>query len=117
LPLILLHMATLSVGMGLIISAATAKYRDLTFALTFIIQLWMYITPVVYPLSQVPDKYKILFVINPMTAVIESFRSAFFGVSALVPKELFLSIIITLLVFIYGVIIFTKVEKTFMDTV
>ena len=117
LPLILLHMATLSVGMGLIISAATAKYRDLNFAMTFLIQLWMYITPVVYPLSQVPDKYKIFFVINPMTAVVESFRGAFFGVSALIPQELLLSIAITIFVFIYGVIIFTKVEKTFMDTV
>ena len=109
LPLILLHMATLSVGMGLIISAATAKYRDLTFAMTFLVQLWMYITPIVYPLSQVPDKYKIFFVINPMTAVVESFRNAFFGVSALVTQELFLSIAITIFV--------TKVEKTFMDTV
>ena len=117
LPLIVLHMAILSVGMGLIISAATAKYRDLTFAMSFLVQLWMYLTPVVYPLSEVPDKFKIFILINPMTAVVESFRGAFLGASSITMQGLLLSIIITILSFIGGIIIFSRVEKTFMDTV
>jgi len=117
LPLIVLHMAVLSVGMGLIISAATAKYRDLTFAMEFFIQLWMYLTPIVYPLSQVPDRLKIFILINPMTAVVESFRGAFLGASALTPQGLLLSIMLTILIFIGGIIIFSRVEKTFLDTV
>ena len=117
LPLIVLHMAILSVGIGLIISAATAKYRDLTFAMGFLVQLWMYLTPVVYPLSEVPDKFKIFILINPMTAVVESFRGAFLGASSLTPQDLLLSIILTILFFIGGIIVFSRVEKTFMDTV
>ena len=116
LPLIVLHMAILSVGMGLIISAATAKYRDLTFAMGFLVQLWMYLTPVVYPLSEVPDKFKIFILINPMTAVVESFRGVFLGVSSLTLQGLLLSIILTILFFISGIIVFSRVEKTFMDT-
>jgi lipopolysaccharide transport system permease protein len=117
LPLIVLHMAVLSVGMGLIISAATAKYRDLSFAMGFLIQLWMYMTPVVYPLSEVPDKFKIFILINPMTAVVESFRGAFLGVSTLTLGDLILSISITVVFFFLGIIVFSRVEKTFMDTV
>lgn len=117
LPLIVLHMAVLSVGMGLIISAATAKYRDLSFAMGFLIQLWMYMTPVVYPLSEVPDKFKIFILINPMTAVVESFRGAFLGVSTLTLGDLILSISITVVFFVLGIIVFSRVEKTFMDTV
>ena len=117
LPLILLHMAVFSVGVGLIISAATAKYRDLTFAMGFLVQLWMYLTPVVYPLSEVPDRFKIFILINPMTAVVESFRGAFLGVNSLTFQGLILSIIISILLFIFGIIIFSRVEKTFMDTV
>jgi lipopolysaccharide transport system permease protein len=110
-------MAVLSAGMGLIISAATAKYRDLTFAMGFLVQLWMYLTPVVYPLSEVPDRFKIFILINPMTAVVESFRGAFLGASSVTPQGLLLSIILTILFFIVGIIVFSRVEKTFMDTV
>ena len=117
LPLIVLHMAILSVGIGLIISAATTKYRDLTFAMGFLVQLWMYLTPVVYPLSEVPEKFKIFILINPMTAVVESFRGAFLGATSLTPQGLLLSIILTILFFIGGIIVFSRVEKTFMDTV
>ena len=117
LPLIVLHMSVLSVGLGLLISAATAKYRDLTYAMGFLVQLWMYMTPVVYPLSEVPDRFKILILLNPMTAVVESFRGAFLGQSSLTPQVLLLSVSLTILLFIGGIIIFSRVEKTFMDTV
>jgi lipopolysaccharide transport system permease protein len=117
LPLILLHMAVLSVGMGLLISSLTAKYRDLTFAMGFLVQLWMYLTPVVYPLSEVPEGLRLIILFNPMTAVVEAFRGAFLGVSSLTPAGLALSIALTLIVFVLGAIIFGRVEKTFMDTV
>ena len=117
LPLIVLHMAVLGVGVGLLLSALTAKYRDLTFAMTFLVQLWMYMTPVVYPLSEVPEKFRILILFNPMTAVVESFRGAFLGVSALTGQELMLSVVLTLIIFFAGASIFGRVEKTFMDTV
>ena len=117
LPLVVLHMALMSIGFGLIISAATAKYRDLTFAMSFLVQLWMYLTPVVYPLSEVPDRFKIYILINPMTAVVETFRAAFFNVSSMPLQGLLLSISITFLVFFTGIIVFSRVEKTFMDTI
>jgi len=117
LPLIVLHMAILSIGFGMMISALTAKYRDLAFAMSFMIQLWMYLTPIVYPLSQVPEKYRLFILINPMTAVIESFRGAFLGVNSITPQELLFSIFLSILFFISGIVIFSRVERTFMDTV
>ena len=117
LPLILFHMAVLSTGAGLIISSVTAKYRDLALAMGFFIQLWMYLTPIVYPLSEVPDRFKIYIIINPMTAIVESFRGAFLGVSSITLQGILLSICISILVFIGGLILFSRVEKTFMDTV
>tara|TARA_B100000586_G_scaffold170916_1_gene124729 strand:- start:23 stop:673 length:651 start_codon:yes stop_codon:yes gene_type:complete len=117
LPFIVLHMAILSVGMGLIISAITTKYRDLNFAMGFLIQLWMYMTPIVYPLSEVPEKYKIFIVINPMTAVVESFRSIFLGTDFISVTSLLISITITVVVFLLGIIVFNRNEKTFMDTI
>lgn len=117
LPLIVLHMAILSIGFGMMISALTAKYRDLTFAMGFMIQLWMYLTPIVYPLSQVPEKYRLFILINPMTAVVESFRGAFLGVNSITPQELLFSIFLSILFFISGIVIFSRVERTFMDTV
>lgn len=117
LPLVLLQMAVLGLGFGILISALTAKYRDLTFAMTFFVQLWMYATPVVYPLSIVPEKYRLLAVLNPMTPVVESFRAAFLGASAIEPVHIVIGATITVLVLAAGVIMFSRVEKTFMDTV
>ena len=117
LPLIVLHMAISSIGFGMMISALTAKYRDLAFAMSFMIQLWMYLTPIVYPLSQVPEKYRLFILINPMTAVVESFRGAFLGVNSITPQELLFSIFLSILFFISGIVIFSRVERTFMDTV
>ena len=116
-PLILLQMAILGLGFGILISALTTKYRDLTFVMGFAVQLWMYATPVVYPLSIVPEKYRILAVLNPMTSIVESFRGAFLGTSAIEPVHIAISVSITLLVFFAGVIMFSRIEKTFMDTV
>lgn len=117
IPLVLLQMAILGLGFGILISSLTTKYRDLTFAMGFGVQLWMYATPVVYPLSIIPDKYRMLAALNPMTSIVESFRGAFLGTSAIEPVHIAISVTITLLVFAAGVIMFSRIEKTFMDTV
>jgi lipopolysaccharide transport system permease protein len=117
MPLILLQMAVLGLGFGILISSLTTKYRDLTFAMGFSVQLWMYATPVVYPLSIVPEKYRLLAALNPMVSVVESFRAAFLGTSSIELVHIVISVTITLLVFFIGVIMFSRIEKTFMDTV
>jgi len=117
LPLILVHTAFIALGFGLLLSSLTSKYRDLTFVLGFGIQLWMFATPVVYPLSIIPDNYVIFSIINPMTSVVESFKYMLFGESAIKFTHIILSIFVTIFVFILGLIIFYKTEKTFVDTV
>jgi lipopolysaccharide transport system permease protein len=117
LPFIILHMAILSIGVGLLISALTAKYKDLAMAMSFMVQLWMYLTPIVYPLSEVPEKFRVFILINPMTAIVESFRGAFLGTSDITRTDLGISVLISMLLFTVGVIVFNKVQKTFMDTV
>ena len=117
LPLNLLHLAIFSLGVGLLISAATAKYKDLTLAMNFLVQIWMYVTPIVYPLSEVPEKYRIIILINPMTAIVESFRNIFLGVSSISIHDLQLSILMSAITFTVGILAFSKTEKTFMDTI
>jgi lipopolysaccharide transport system permease protein len=117
LPLLILLMVLLSLGLGVIFSSLTTKYRDLRFLLTFGIQLAMFATPVVYPLSMAPQKYKWLIIINPFTGIIETFRYAFLGSGSLSWINLGYSCFATILILFLGVVIFNKVEKSFMDVV
>jgi lipopolysaccharide transport system permease protein len=117
LPLLILQMAALGLGTGILVSSLTTKYRDLTLALGFGVQLWMYATPIVYPLSQIPAKWQWLFALNPMTGIVETFRYAFFGSGALQPWILGVSFAMTLLILVMGIVLFSRVEKTFMDTI
>lgn len=117
LPLLLLLMAAQGLGFGLLISAMTNKYKDLIFLLTFAIQLAMYATPVIYPLSSIGENYKWLIKANPMTAIIETFRHGFLGSGQMDWGGLFYSTIFTLGIIFIGTVVFNKVEKTFMDTV
>ena len=118
IPVILLHLGILGLGCGIIISSLTTKYRDLSILVTFGIQLWMYITPIVYPLSQIENGLiRNILLINPVTAPVELLRYAVLGQGNVMPGYLALSWGITLLVAMVGVTIFNKVEKTFMDTV
>tara|TARA_B110000438_G_C15782868_1_gene637038 strand:+ start:962 stop:1819 length:858 start_codon:yes stop_codon:yes gene_type:complete len=117
IPLLLFQVAITGLGFGLMISSLTSKYRDLTFVMSFGVQLWMYATPIVYPLSLVSEKYRILFCLNPMTSVVESFRYIFFKESAIKLEYIFISIFISILVLILGMIFFNKTEKSFLDTV
>jgi lipopolysaccharide transport system permease protein len=112
-----LQIALLSLGCGTIISALTAKYRDLTFAMTFLVQLWMFATPIVYPLSLIPENYRFFAVLNPMTSIVEIFRGAFLGQSTISLSYILTSIALTLLLLIAGLFLFNRVEKNFMDTV
>ena len=116
-PFIVLIMATMGLGMGMIISSLTTKYRDLRFLLTFAVQLLMYATPVIYPASSLPEKYRWIIAANPMTPIIESFRYGFLGAGQLSMGSLAYSASFTLVVLVVGTVIFNRVEKTFMDTV
>lgn len=116
-PLLLLLMAGLGLGFGIIISSLTTKYRDLAFLVTFGVQLAMYATPVVYPLSTVPEKYRPWIEVNPMTGIIEAFRALYLGTGSLPWPLLGMSAATTVVVLFLGMIVFNRVEKTFMDTV
>lgn len=116
-PFLLIQMAALGLGMGILISSLTTKYRDLTFALGFGVQLWMYATPIVYPLSQIPDNWQWFFALNPMTAIVETFRYAFLGSGAIQPWVLGVSVGMTIMILFLGIVLFSHIEKTFMDTV
>lgn len=116
-PLLLVLMGLLSLGLGMIFSALTTKYRDLAMLLTFGIQLLMYATPVIYPLSSIPAKYKWLILANPMSAVVETFRYAFLGSGSFSWVYLGYSTVFTAIILFIGTVIFNKVEKSFTDTV
>ena len=117
LPLLLLQMAMLSLGVGVIISSLTTKYRDLVMLVGFGVQLWMYGTPVAYDVGIVPAKYMGLYMLNPMTPVINNFRLAFLGIGSFDLPHYLLSWAMTLAVLVIGIVLFNRVEKTFMDTV
>ncbi len=116
-PVVVVLMAGMGLGAGMIISAMTTKYRDLAFLLAFGVQLLMYATTVIYPLSAAPAKYKWLITLNPMTALIETFRYGFLGTGSFTWLSLGYSALATIIFLIFGTIIFNKVEKSFVDTV
>jgi lipopolysaccharide transport system permease protein len=116
-PLLVLIMAGLGLGLGIIVSALTTKYRDLRFLVQFGVQLLMYATPVVYSSSSIPARFQTLLRANPMTSVIEAFRHAFLGGGSVSLGGLAYSFIFMVVIVFLGVIIFNRVEATFMDTV
>ncbi len=116
-PLLLLQMAALGLGLGILISSLTTKYRDLKYVVGFGVQLWMYATPIVYPMSQIPEKWQWAFALNPMSAIVETARYAFLGSGAIRPWHEAISLGITSLLLMSGMLMFNRVEKTFMDTV
>lgn len=117
LPLLIIMAAGLSLGFGIIFSSLTTKYRDLNFLLQFGVQLWMYITPVIYPLSSMPENKQWLIALNPMTAVIETFKYASIGQGVFSWAYLAYSFVFMLVLLFTGIVVFNKVEKGFMDTV
>jgi lipopolysaccharide transport system permease protein len=120
LPVVLLlvfYVACLGIGVGLVVSALTVRYRDLAFATGFVTQLWMFASPVVYPFSQIPEKYRVFFYFNPMTAPIESLRALIFGTEGVFVTIWLANIAITLSLLILGLVLFTHAESNAMDTV
>ena len=122
IPLVLIHLGLMGMGLGIIISSMTTKYRDLSVLVGFGVQLWMYATPIVYPISQLSEKFhmdflQIIIKVNPVTMPIELFRYAVVGKGNVEPLYMAISCVFTLLVVILGIMIFNKVERTFMDTV
>jgi lipopolysaccharide transport system permease protein len=118
LPVLLVIMALLGLGLGIIISSLTTKYRDLSIFITFGVQLLMYATPVVYPLSFLMDKsYKWAIVLNPLSPLVEGFRYAIFNKGSFDVSSVFYSIAFTMVALFVGLMMFSKVERSFMDTV
>ena len=118
IPLVLVHLGLMGMGIGIIVSSLTTKYRDLTVLVGFAVSLLMYATPVVYPLSQLSDGWmKTIIMINPITMPIELYRYALLGVGVINWVYYAISIAFTILVIVFGIMIFNKVERTFMDTV
>lgn len=118
IPVVLLHLGLLGLGCGIIISSLTTKYRDLVVLVDFGAQLWMYATPIVYPLSMMEGGLlKNIIMLNPVSAPVEFFRCALLGQGTFLPGYLAVSWVVTILIVVIGVMVFNKVEKTFMDTV
>lgn len=116
-PFLILLMACFALGLGMIFSSLTSKYKDLAFLLSFGIQLLMYASPVIYPMSLLSPKFRLLMSWNPLTGIFECFRYAFLGVGSFVPSMLIVSTCLIMALLIIGTIIFNKVEKSFMDTI
>ncbi len=118
LPLLVLMMAGLGLGFGILISSMTTKYRDLTVLFGFIVSLWMYATPIVYPMSMVPDgRLKMAILLNPLTSIIETFKYSFFGEGYFSWGALSYSFAFMCILLLLGIVVFNRVQRSFMDTV
>ncbi len=117
IPILMIQTAVLGLGVGIIVSSLTTKYRDLAILVSFGLSLWMYLTPVVYPISEVPVQLRTIILANPMSAILQNYKYALLGAGTFEGGYWIVSIIVTIVVFFIGVMLFNKVEKTFMDTV
>ncbi len=117
LPVIILHAAILALSVGICISSLTTKYRDLNYAVGFGMQLWLYATPIVYPVSSTSGLMELVLYLNPMTAVVENFKVVLFGSGTLLTWQWGLSAIITVILGYFALLLFNRIEKTFVDTI
>jgi lipopolysaccharide transport system permease protein len=116
-PIVLLIMAGIGLGIGMILSALTTKYRDLTFLITFGVQLLMYATPVIYPMSSMSSKYKVLIEANPLSWIVEAFRKVYLGTGILDWNGILYSFGFMVVILLVGMVTFNRVERTFIDNV
>lgn len=117
-PLILLELGLMGMSVGVIISSMTTKYRDLSILVGFGMNLWMFATPIIYPYTQIPLGWiRLMATLNPVTPLVELYRYAILGVGEILPESCLWSIIFTFLVAFFGLLIFNRIERTFMDTV
>jgi len=115
LPLLMLLMVLTASGVGMFLAALNAKYRDIRYTIPFIIQLWLFASPVVYPASMVPEKYRFLYALNPMVGVIEGFRSVLLGTVAFPTRMIAISALVSVVLFIFGLFYFKQMERYFAD--
>lgn len=116
-PVLVLQLVMLSTGVGIIISSLTTKYRDLTMLVGFGLHLWQYLSPIPYGLALIPEKYMGLYMLNPVTPIVTTMRLAFFGTGYFHWGYYGISLAVTVVVFFIGIMMFNKIERTFMDTV
>lgn len=117
LPLLVLQSAVVGMGVGLCLSTLTVKYRDVSFLLPFLTQLWMYATPIIYPASSVPEPYKFWYFLNPMVSIVECSRYAFFGQGIMTTATVLSSISAGIFLLVAGLLFFNKAQRSFVDTV
>jgi len=116
-PLLIIIMMLAATGVGLILTALNAKYRDIKYTIPFLMQFWMFATPIVYPVSLVPEKYRMIYALNPMTGIVEGFRSALLNTTAFPYDLVFISFVFSLTLFVGGVMYFHQVEHYFADVI
>lgn len=117
-PLVVLHLAAVSLAVGLILGASTAKYRDLGFMMPFLVQVSMFITPVLYPFSAIPERYRVVASLaNPLAAIVQESRWCFLGESTFTLAQLLASLLTTVIALACGVLLYQRIERTAMDTI
>jgi len=117
LPLLVILMMLTASGVGMLLAALNANYRDIRYTLQFLVQFWMFASPVVYPVSMLPEKYHLIYAINPMAGVIEGFRSALLGTVAFPTQMLLVSTLTSIIIFIIGALYFRQTERYFADVI
>jgi lipopolysaccharide transport system permease protein len=117
LPLLVLQSAVVGMGVGLCLSTLTVKYRDVSFLLPFLTQLWMYATPIIYPASAVPEPFRLWYFLNPVVSIVECSRYAFFGQGILTKETVLCSVATGVFLLVAGLLFFNKVQRSFVDTV
>lgn len=116
-PFLLLQLAFLAMGMGLILASMTAKYRDLQVLVSFGVQLWMYATPIVYPLSEIPDSWRWIALCNPVAPTVECFRYGWLGKGSVSLVHLTFAAGVTMIIFLLGLLLFNHTQRNFTDTI
>lgn len=116
-PFLVLLMILTASGVGMFLAALNAKYRDIRFTIPFLVQLWMFLSPIVYPVSLIPEKYRILYALNPMAGVIEGFRSVLLGTVVFPTQMVLISAVVSSTLFIFGLFYFKKMERYFADII
>ena len=117
LPLLVILMMLTVSGVGMLLAALNANYRDIRYTLQFLVQFWMFASPVVYPVSMLPEKYHLIYAINPMAGVIEGFRSALLGTTTFPTQMLLVSTLVSIIIFIIGALYFRQTERYFADVI
>ena len=116
-PVLIFELMTLSLGCGIILASFTTKYKDLTVLVSFLTQIWMYATPIVYPASKIPEKLQVIFMLNPVAPIVETFRAAWFGNAVIPYGYLIISMLMTAGILMLGIVLFQYAQRNFLDTV